>query len=805
MPNRVAVLRSHPLQCANPTQLPENRAIPYAHSKNHQGSRHDLVAHLRGVAGLAAKFAEPIGAGEAARWVGLWHDIGKFHPEWQRYLLESEANPELRGHGPDHKAAGAWMASRHAGPVSMLVQGHHGGLRSVEGLNNWLAERQSDPALQEALRLARQAIPDLTPESGPGFPEHVANDPLAAELFLRLLFSTLVDADFLDTEAHFHPERGGGRSVVASIDDLLARLHRHMGAMPPSASPAVNDARSAIYSACIAAGKSPPGIFRLTAPTGSGKTLAGMAFALQHAAFNGHRRVIVAVPFISITEQTADVYRSVFESAGDSSPAVLEHHSEATAHDSDSGDFSKAAMWARLAAENWDAPVVVTTTVQLFESLFSNAPGRTRKIHRLANSVIILDEAQALPPHLLAPVLDAIQDLAAHYGTTVVLSTATQPSFESIPAFAAVKATEIVPEPGRWFDRLRRVTYEWRTDPPLSWQAVAELVRREDQALAVLNTKRDAVALLDALGDPRALHLSTSLCGAHRRTVIAEVKRRLDAGEPCRLISTQVVEAGVDLDFPVVLRAMGPLDSIIQAAGRCNREGRMERPGRVIVFRPAEGGMPPGSYKVAAGITGAVLGTGVEHPDMPGVLVQYFRQLYQTVDVDGKNVQPTRKSLNYQETAKRFQMIDGDTESLVVTSYGSADERRTVRSLLEELRADAPDPRRLLRLLHPYVVSVRSRVADQYRRRGLMTEIIPGINEWHGRYDDVRGVTGEGEGASAGAVHAFMHLGLFHILFILSDTIFKTCYSPPTPSSRIHGAFHLAGLHGVWKARIEII
>jgi CRISPR-associated endonuclease/helicase Cas3 len=332
-----------------------------------------------------------------------------------------------------------------------------------------------------------------------------------------------------------------------------------------------------------------------------------MAFALRHALRNDQRRIVVAVPYLTITEQTAAVYREIFERAGDETSPVLEHHSAAEFVDDDG--FDRQSVVARLAAENWDSPIVVTTTVQLFESLFSNRRGHCRKLHRLAESVVILDEAQALPSSLLRPILDALRELSAHYRTTVVLSTATQPAFETIREFADVPATEIVPDAADVFAALRRVDFKWLTSAPLAWTEVAAELAREPQVLTIVNTKRDAWALLDALGGLEPLHLSTSLCGAHRRAVLKEVRRRLAAGEACRLVSTQVVEAGVDLDFPVVWRAVAPLDGVIQGAGRCNRDGRLAA-GRVAVFEPAEGSLPGGDYRLGTAETRKLAGAG---------------------------------------------------------------------------------------------------------------------------------------------------------------------------------------------------
>lgn len=717
----------------------EEDAVAYAHSANADGIRQDLVAHLRAVADLAAGFARALGAPEAARALGLWHDLGKFAPAFQRYLMESEAGIARR-HGPDHKAAGTLLAARHLGPLALLIRGHHGGLVSPAELKAWLAEQASEPHPQAALRLARHAIPDLEPATPPPLPTGVECDPLNADLFLRLLFSALVDADYLDTERHFSPAAAGVRAAGLSLEELERRLTRDQARLSGQGSDPVSCARHEVYESCLAAAQQRPGLFRLTVPTGGGKTRSAMAFALRHALLHGQERVFVAIPYISITEQTADVYRKIFDADRDRPMAVLEHHSAAFSADG-GDDCSPAAQWQRLAAENWDVPIVVTTTVQLFESLFTNTPGRARKLHRLANSVILIDEAQSLPPRLLEPVLDVLSRLARHYNTSVVFSTATQPAFEAIHAFRDLDAIEIVPSPDRLFSALKRVEYEWRLDPPLGWPEVARLIAGERQALAVVNTKRDALALLEALGDPDALHLSTLLCGAHRRRVLAEVRRRLAVGESCRLVSTQVVEAGVDLDFPVVLRALGPLDSLIQAAGRCNREGRLDR-GRVVIFDTAEGRTPPGVYRTGTDVTRGLVGRG--ELDLHGTAAAhaYFTRLYQTVGPDREDIQGRRRALDFPAVARSFRMIEDDTEAVIVR-YGSADEQRRLQGLVDAVQRRASAPRPLLRALQPYIVNVRRREAERLRRQGLIAPLAPGIGEWLGRYDPVCGLVGE--------------------------------------------------------------
>jgi len=716
--------------------------MAYAHSRNQHGDRHDLVDHLQGVATLAAQFAAHFDAAELAHYLGLWHDLGKFHPEFQRYLLAAERGERKRG--PDHKAAGVRLAYENKlGPVALLLQGHHGGLKDKTDLQRWYERCKAET--DRALSRARDTF-NFDPSAPLPLPPFAQRSPRTAEFFLRMLFSALVDADFLDTEAHFASDQSQRRGNEADIATLWQRFKDdHQKRFGNVTETLVNRSRQEIYRACLDAAAQSPGLFRLTVPTGGGKTRSGMAFALRHALEHGQRRVVVAVPFITITQQTAGEYRSIFNAPDDGYPAVLEHHSGAFDSTEESDEFDPQTIWTRLAAENWDAPIIVTTTVQLFESLFANSTSRCRKLHRLARSVIILDEAQSLPAHLLDPILDGLRELCARYGTTVVLSTATQPAFDAIGPFDDLNAREIVPAPERHFQMLKRVDYDWRVDTPLAWDEVADIMRTEPQALAICNTKQDALDLLDALDDPDALHISTLLCGRHRSAVIQEVKRRLAEGEPCRLVATQVVEAGIDIDFPLVLRALGPLDSIVQAAGRANREGKLEV-GRVVVFEPVEGGLPRGAYQRATQTTRTMLNAGPLDMRDPAVLQQYFVRLYQLEDTDRNDIQKKRGELDYPEVARRFRIIDDDTVSVIVTEYGTTEEQQQVRSLIDALRAGAPPTRERMRRLQPHLVSLWKHQADKHMQAGFLSPqdpegLAPGIWEWKGEYDPVRGLS----------------------------------------------------------------
>lgn len=708
--------------------------MAFAHSRNPQGERHELLEHLRGVASLAERFAGPLRAPEVARWLGLWHDLGKISPAFQTYLLASEAGRRPPGRSPDHKGAGTLQAIRQLGPLGLIIQGHHGELAALPALKAWCSDSQRLAAAEESLRVACVQWPQVVPSAAIPLPQEIVGEQLGAELFTRLLYSALVDADYTDTENHFLG-LPAEREHTPDMAELWRRFERNQSQLTGQRADVVSQVRDAIYRDCIAAAEGEPGLYRLRVPTGGGKTRSALAFALRHALRHGTERIIVAIPFISITEQTASIYREIFETAT-GAPVVLEHHSAAQTKPSGEADDD----WARLTAENWDAPIIVTTTVQLFDSLFANRPQAVRKLHRLANSVIILDEVQALPPGRLAPILDVLTQLTRHYHTTVVLSTATQPAFEAIPTFRDLRATEIVSEPVRYFVALERVQYDWRLDAPLSWEQVAALMAEKEQALAIVNTKRDALSLYEAVQahDPDALHLSAGMCGQHRHETLAEIHERLACHRSCHVVATQVVEAGVDLDFPLVLRANGPLDAIIQAAGRCNREGHLAR-GQVIVYEPEGGTLPPGPYRTATNLARVVLGAGDLNPNSPQAADRYFGLLFGTVSADRDNVQACRERLDFPETARLFKLIDDDTVGVVVR-FGSAEQQQQMDDTADRLQHHWGNPRLLLRALQPYMVNLRRQQAERLHQQGLVHEILPGLGLWLGTYDPLRGL-----------------------------------------------------------------
>ncbi len=733
---------------------------------------HPLQAHLTKVAHKAAAFAAVMGGERCGYYAGLWHDLGKYHQDFQDYLQACHRG-DKRAKSVPHAIHGAKLAATQFQPLAVLIYGHHSGLPAFAALKSKLAGRNPErtaTAYQTVIEQAKAAGIDL--KAPPMLRQEMAvyqHNSLQCELFLRLLFSCLIDADHLDTEEHFNPEKAAQRKISLpfhSVDSndvaieespltlpqFKAELEREQQILLSTVTNTpVNQVRREVYQFCCDQALHKPGVFRLCVPTGGGKTRSGLAFALNHACENGQRRVIFAVPYTSIIEQTVDVYRKIFASLGEM--AVLEHHSaispeslKGLKEDWRDDDARSAYAQARLIAQNWDAPLIVTTTVQLFDSLFAHRPGRCRKLHNLVNSVIVLDEVQTLPIPLLEPILDVLRQLVQNYGVTVVLCTATQPAFEgSTPYLAGFeKITDIVPplEAQRHFRALQRVDYI-RPQASWSWSDLsADLQQRSaERALIIVNTRKDALAALAALQaaefPPEGLfHLSTLLCGAHRRQVLAVVKQRLAERLPCWLVSTQVVEAGVDLDFPVVYRAIAPLDRIVQAAGRCNREGKRDR-GQVILFEPLEGGSPRGLYQTAYTVAKNYLSPEeMEQLHRPDVFVQYFQELYQQADLSpGQAIQRAREKLNYPEVAK-FSLIEDETIPVVV-NYGESDK------ILQKVRAQGRVGRELYGRLQSYVVNLFPWQFNQSEES--RQEVVPGLWEWQGGYDQLVGIEWEGQ------------------------------------------------------------
>ncbi|MCC6659992.1 MAG: CRISPR-associated helicase Cas3' [Phycisphaerales bacterium] len=579
--------------------LPERPRDEWEPLQDHARRVADGFEGCPGARGFAAVF----GAQDMARLLGLWHDLGKYSGAFQNYISSGEnglpGDPhraEMKGR-VDHSTAGAQHAASRGqlgGLLAYCIAGHHGGLPDYEcegrsGLRHRLTVKGVEPWRHAAP--AADLELQIPPPRLPG-----GYSPFALSFLTRMLFSCLVDADFLATEWFMNRSTSDARPRAgATVAELRAQIDKHLlGFITPNPAP-VSACRARVLEACREKAALSPGFFSLEVPTGGGKTLSSLAFALAHAEQHDLRRVVYAIPYTSIIEQTATVFRQALDGL---SGELLEHHSSL-----DPADPEKVTEQSRLAAENFDSTLIVTTNVQLFESLFASRTSRCRKLHRLARSVIILDEAQTLPPELLHPTLAALTQLVDNYGCTVVLCTATQPALKRrLPEFpiGIEPVTPIIDDPKSLHVDLRRTRIE--VTGRLSDDELAARILAEPRCLCIVNSTghaRDLFRLVQA-GDPHAVHLSARMCPAHRSDVLEAVRIRLKGDGPCRVVSTQVVEAGVDIDFPVVFRAAAGLDSIAQAAGRCNREGKLPV-GRVYVFEYDEKQhRPPDEVRQAA-------------------------------------------------------------------------------------------------------------------------------------------------------------------------------------------------------------
>lgn len=686
---------------------------------------HSLEEHLRDVGRIAGESAAQLNAADWALVAGLWHDLGKYSPAFQS-MIRRESGYDENAHiesGPrNHSTAGAIYAVKKLGPpgriLAYLIAGHHA------GLPDWFGDQNAGAALTTRLAqtefldaLAMAAIPsDILDPPLPAIPT-IPGGAAGAHLWLRMLFSCLVDADFLDTEAFMEPEKAEDRQQDIGVTRMLNRFDAHMESFAGAPPSPVNRVRADVLRQCRDKAALPPGLFSLTVPTGGGKTLASMAFALNHARAHDKRRVIYAIPYTSIIEQTADIYGKIF---GD---AVIEHHS--------SLDPDKETARSRLATENWAAPLIVTTNVQLFESLFAAKTSRARKLHNIIDSVIVLDEAQTLPPELLQPCLDVLNLLATQYGVSVVLCTATQPALTSVASFGRQlrglrDVREIIDQPEALFDALNRVQVELPADYQAhqDWDTVAARVGADDTALAIVNTRKDCRELWERLPEG-AIHLSASMCGAHRAQRIVEIRQKLKDGEPVRVVSTQLIEAGVDVDFPVVYRALAGLDSIAQAAGRCNREGRLES-GRVVVFVPPKAA-PPGQLRRAEQTTVSLMAGITLDPLAPATFRRYFEHFYlsapnwdqysmeELLMSDGRQMK-----IQFRTAAQNFRYVDDANSQAILVWWDDS------RTLIGKLKKDGPK-RWLMRKLQRYSVNLNRRVVERLITTGEVREVWPGI------------------------------------------------------------------------------
>ena len=693
---------------------------------------HALIEHLKGTSELAGGFAAAFDNKNWGELLGLWHDLGKLSDKFQEYIRRNSGFEEGEKSGKtDHTSAAAILAKEtYPGlwpPIAYCIAGHHTGLHNFThdpGVSGDLSDRLKK---QEFLDKIRAKIPkELLVKTNLNPPIGKAVDPKQIHLWIRMLFSCLVDADYLDTERFMNPTSFARRGKYNSLSDLKNRFDTYMERMCKNApSTTVNSIRSRILQDCIKSGELTPGFFSITVPTGGGKTLSSMAWAIVHALKYHKKRIIFAIPYTSIITQTAQIYRSVF-----SDDNVIEHHSNI--------DEDTNTQQRKLTAENWDAPIVVTTNVQLFESLFANKTSRCRKLHNLVNSVIILDEAQMLPPEFLHPILTTLKGLVDDYGVSVLFSTATQPaltgriggkgqySFDGIPSESV---REIVPNMDGLALDLKRVAIQLpqNINETVDWSAIADELHQYEQVLCIVNTRNQCRELHELMPND-TLHLSRLMCTAHIMDIIDEIKLRLKEDKPVRVISTQLIEAGVDIDFPVVYRAIAGLDSIAQCAGRCNREGKLNKENRLglmKVFVPSKG-TPIGLMRKGADTLKEMLPNRSDRENSllePKFFQEYFRLFYSKIDNFDK---PDIKSLLWNDAgqmkfqfataARDFRLIDDKNAQTILVEYKDGGD------LIQLLKRKGTEPW-LMRKLQRYTVSVNERDFAEIRKAGLIVEL----------------------------------------------------------------------------------
>jgi len=689
----------------------------YAHSTDKQDKRdwQLLKDHLENVADIASEFSRELNAEQFGYAAGLLHDIGKYSPEFQKRLDGTNIRV-------DHSTAGAQEARKLYGIfqsriLEYIITGHHGGLLNYGTKERGLDERLLRPFLPDYSAYKSEILaPDLNKVS-PSLTPINNKMGFAISFYTRMLFSCLVDADFLDTERFLSPDKSSLRGQYEAFNELFTKFDNHMkNKLSTAEENPINKYRREIYEQCIEKAELPPQIFSLTVPTGGGKTLSSMAFALNHLKKHNLNRILYVIPYTSIIEQNADVFRKIF-----GNQSVLEHHSNYDPKNEKSENTDVAQEKLKLSSENWDIPIIVTTNVQFFESLFSNRVSRCRKLHNLAKSVIILDEAQMLPTGFLKPCLSALSELVVNYGATVVICTATQPNLNGL-LDESVRPIEIIRSPQELYEVFRRVHMTDLGD--LSDADLSARLNEHKQVLCIVNTRKHAQKLYEQLSKPESCyHLSARMCPVHRRKKLKEIKDLLKNGAECRVVSTQLIEAGVDIDFPAVYRAMSGIDSICQASGRCNREGKLAS-GEVYVFRSTEDYGKATHWQSRVAEIGSMIFDEWDDPLSLPAVDRYFEKLY-SYEGDGLDKKKILSSFEerlrdiafpFEDVADAFNLIENDTRDVIIPYDDKA------RSIIKQIQQTG-FPGKYVRNLQGYTVNIYVEEFKELEKRGAISSI----------------------------------------------------------------------------------
>jgi CRISPR-associated endonuclease/helicase Cas3 len=713
----------------------------FAHSENDEKKKHLLAKHLNETARLAESFAGREEYKPLFKLSGLLHDLGKYQPEFQRYL----ENGGRRGSVPHAVWGASYVRKMKLDVLSFVIDGHHKGLPNRDTcksdtnpyVNNDVAGFDDIVKIcLDDIGVSDTAVNSIKPVT--------FGNLFRSELFIRYLFSSLTDSDWLSTEEHFESEKSALRSVrTLPIDFMLGKLEEEFAAKSKTGE--INQLRNLARKQAIDKALLTTGCYSLALPTGMGKTLTSLAWALRHAKQNHLKRIIIVLPYISIIDQTARELKRIFGEEW-----ILEHHSsynegQKSATDKNE-DYSTEQKRKQLACENWDFPVIVTTTVQFFESLFSNKPSKCRKIHNIAESVVIFDEVQTIPKEIVLPTLGMLNDVQAVMRTSFLFCTATQPAYEKRPGFDGITTiTPLIEDPGILYDKTKRVTYNLLDDlVPVSYSRLTDAVVDHDQsALVIFNTKKDALEFFkfmepDETWDAK-YHLSTAMCPVHRKKTIKDIKADLESKMKILVVSTQLIEAGVDFDFPLVFRALAPLEAIIQSAGRCNREGKMNEYGKlgnVFLFVLQDARYPNKTYQACAGYAAELLQSDIEQLYSHNVFEKYYASVFALYidQTKQQGISNARKEFNFETVNDSYRYLDDQSQGLFIYNY-NGESRRLLHSLQYKEYLSRDD----YRAMQPFTVQAYENFIFQ-NREDVKTS-PHGFKIWYGNYDPATGIS----------------------------------------------------------------
>ncbi len=710
--------------------------VYYAHSivNKPEEEWHLLSSHLQDTAEIAASFAHSDEYVVIFKVAGLLHDLGKYQQAFQAYLKEGGR----RGSVPHAVWGAAYALMLKNQETAIAIDGHHKGLPDLSEVQADLQPFRSGDVL-EFKKVIESFQNDTNTQEHQlqiNVPSFV--DKFEREMFVRYLFSALTDADWLNTEQACNPELSSKRdNLTLQYDELIEKLDMYVMSKPKKGE--LNKLRNKAREYAVNKASMPVGIFSLNLPTGMGKTLASVSWALSHAKINSLKRIIIVLPFINIIDQTANILKEIF-----GEKIVLEHHSGigenlSLTEDEHSPEYSK-----RLACENWDYPIIVTTSVQFFESIFSNKPSKCRKIHNIADSVVIFDEVQSLPKDVIIPTLTILKNMHSVMNISLLFCTATLPAFEKRENFNGLEnITPLVDNPDELFRKTRRVTYlAVNSYEPVDFADIKRIAEAQCcSVLIVFNTKKKALEFYKLAFDSslwiKSYHLSTGMCPVHRKQVIRDIRNDLHEKIPILVSSTQLIEAGVDFDFPCVFREIAPLESIIQSAGRCNREGLLDGYGMVFLFRLSDPGMPDKQYRTASGFA---LDLIEENPNSlydHSFYHEYYKKLVGLfIDGDARKINDLRNGFNFKKVSEAYRIIDKATKGLLIYNY-SDESKRLVDEIIQKQYLSRDDFRRM----QGFAVQVYDYFI--YSNKDLIFETKHGVLIWYGGYDEHFGISND--------------------------------------------------------------